>query len=252
MNCLPHDNPFNSPSYLASLTQENLGDWAYHSRVLGDWHYESGQDDLFIESDLIDCKSWPLRGIGEKFLTIDVGGSGSDADRSVAMLWQGFDLIRSFVYRGLDTVTLAAHIRGIIADNNIKIKNVAIDSIGIGQGVADQLSGCIQFKGSNSRMNNEGYSNQRDQTYYKAAELVRSGEVRIGSVEGSQELITELCAHKQYRTDNGGLARVTPKIQVKASLGGKSPDYADAFTMRFWFCYRTAQGFAFDFVPFAS
>lgn len=232
--CLVHENPFADPSYVATLTQENLGEAEYHSKVLGDWRYEVGSNDLFIESELIDACKGKIDGIDQKerVLSIDVA-SRSGSDSSVAMLFNGKVLVRCWTWKGKDTVELHREINAIIADHGVPMRNVIVDAIGVGQGLADLLRGCVQFKSNHSRLNNEGYHSLRDQMFFKAAELIQRGELRIKiPVDAQDQLIKELCAHKRYKTETNGLAMITPKTLVSRALGGsKSPDYADAFSM---------------------
>lgn len=233
IHTVPSDNPFNSPSYIATLTLENLGPEMYFSRVLGDWHYETGDSDLFVETDLINACNWDLIGIPThgKTLSIDVA-SKTGADSTVACLFDGNCLTHCWSWKGKDTVELEKLIRPIIAEHNIPIRSVVVDAIGVGQGLADLLRGCIQFKANHRPLNEEAFGSLRDQTYYKAAEMVTRGQLRIKVPEVRDQLIRELCQHKRHSSGGGsGPARVTPKDQVSRSLGGKSPDYADAFTM---------------------
>lgn len=231
---VPSDNPFNSPSYIATLTLENLGPEMYFSRVIGDWHYATGDSDLFIESDLINACNWDTQGINTrgKILSIDVA-SKTGADSTVAMLFDGNVLSRVWSWKGKDTVELEKLIRQIIADYSVPIRSVVVDAIGVGVGLSDMLRGCYHFKANHRALNDEAFGSLRDQTYYKAAELVSRGFIRIktdGDV--AQQLISELCAHKRHSSGQGsGPARVTPKDQVSRSLGGASPDFSDAFTM---------------------
>lgn len=231
VHCLPSDNPFNDASYLNTLTIENLGSEQYYSRVLGDWHYSVGDQDLFIESDIINAINWDTIGVDQKrkTLSIDVA-TKQGSDSTVAMLFHGNVLARCWEWKGKDTVELHRLISAIITSNSIHIRNVIVDAVGVGQGLHDLLRGSIGFKSNNTRLNNEGYQTMRDQMYYKAAELFSRGVLRLRCPEVHDQLIKELCAHKRHNSESASLARVTPKDQVVRSIG-KSPDYSDAFTM---------------------
>jgi len=231
INCLPTDNPYNPQSYLDTLTIENLGIEHYYSRVLGDWHYTAGDQDLFIESDIINACNWDTIGVDQKrkTLSIDVA-TKQGSDSTVAMLFHGNVLARCWEWKGKDTVELHRLISAIIAENQITIRNVIVDAVGVGQGLHDLLRGSIGFKSNNTRLNNEGYQTMRDQMYYKAAELFSRGVLRLRCPEIHDQLIKELCAHKRHNSESASLARVTPKDQVVRAIE-KSPDYSDAFTM---------------------
>lgn len=233
VHTIPSDNPFNSQSYLSTLTIENLGPEAYYSRVCGDWHYTIGDQDLFIETDIINACNWSADGFaeGEKTLSIDVA-SKTGSDSTVAMLFAGRTLTACWEWKGKDTLELEKEIRPIIQKHNVPIRRVIVDANGVGQGLADLLRGCVQFKSSLSRLNNEGYQTLRDQMFYRAAQMFSRGELRIAiSGESRSQLVKELCAHKKHHRDGASLARVQPKELVSRALKGKSPDYADAFVM---------------------
>lgn len=238
VHCLPQDNPFNSPSYLATLTEENLGTDAYNSRVLGDWHYEIGDSDLFSETDILNAFNWSLEGVDQrnKYLTVDVA-TKSGSDSTVVFLWNGLVCSRCWKWKGKDTLELYALIKDIIAQERVPMNNVIVDAIGVGQGLSDLLRGSVAYKANHSRLNDEGYQSQRDQLYYKAAELLARGQVRVRCHEVQHELTEELCAHKRYNQGKDQLARITPSETVARSLG-RSPDLSSSFTMRMWFTYQ--------------
>ena len=247
VHCLPTDNPFNEPSYLATLTPENLGEEEYLRKVLGNWNVEATDVQLYDERDIIDASTWDHFGVDqyERFLSIDVATS-KGSDHSVVMLWQGLVLKECWKWKGLDTVALHQQVREIIREHRVPIGNVIVDAVGVGQGLADLLGGCVQFKGNNTRLNDEGFHSQRDQLYHKGAELLAHGKIRIQTrdidrdgvkKEDIAQLTEELLAHKRYRMQREGLARVTPKELVVRAIS-RSPDLSDAFTMRLWFLYR--------------
>lgn len=230
---VPSDNPYNSAKYLATLTEDTLGTELYQSRVLGNWHYESGDSDLFITSDIINCCNWDTQGVSTKgkILSIDVASKQGN-DSTVAVLWDGHVVSRVWEWKGKDTVEIHREVRGIIADHQIPISRVVVDSIGVGQGLVDLLNGCIPFKSNNRPLRDEGYGSLRDQCYHKLAELIQRGQIRIKlPADQQQQMIKELSAHKRVSTQGGsGPARVSPKDEVSRSIR-KSPDYADAMMM---------------------
>ena len=230
---VPSDNPYNDARYLSTLTEENLGADLYHSRVLGDWHYETGDSDLFSETDLVNACNWDIQGVNTrgKTLSVDVA-SKTGSDSTVAMLFDGHVLSHCWEWKGKDTVELASLLRTIIADHAIPIRSVVVDAIGVGQGLSDLLRGCTHFKSNHRPLNGEAFLSLRDQCYYKAAELLSRGQMRIKVPhEQSSLLIKELTAHKRISTGGGsGPAAITKKDQVSRSIQ-KSPDYADAFAM---------------------
>jgi hypothetical protein len=251
-NILPTDNPhlLKIPGYLSSLTRANLGDWKFETRVLGNWWFEISDADVFHELDLLDCFNWSTDGIDlrEKFLCVDVGGSGSKPDRTVIALWNGLVLTDVIERKGATTVEVAEECRRIMAMHNIPIRNLICDSVGLGQGVADSLKGCVQYRANGKVFDNESYGILKDQLFYKLGELVAQKKIRFKVDRIRDQLIEELCAHKAHAAGKDKPQSITPKPQVTRSIG-RSPDLADACVMRAWFCYRTTQ-MRFDTLSF--
>lgn len=249
IHCVPSDNPFNDPSYVATLTRENLGDWAYETRVLGNWHYETGDDALFDEHRLMDCFNWNVNGIEskEKFLSVDVATSGEDD--CILIYWEGMVAKKLIRLKGKNTIEIADRIKEIIKAHLIPIKNVVIDSVGNGEGVADQLKGCFRFKANNKAFNEESFMMLKDQCYYKLADLVSKGLVRFQFLEERDRTIEELTAHRRHNLDRDQKQKVTPKEQVKLKIN-RSPDISDALVMRMVYEYQKreliARSFDFD------
>lgn len=228
-----YENEYNEPSYIESLDLlKEIDPDAYYSRVLGDWHYTTGDSDLFVETDLHNACNWGLEGVPTqgRVMAIDVA-SKTGSDSTVACLFDGHVLTHVWSWKGKDTVELERLIRPIIAEYQVPMRSVVVDAIGVGQGLADLLRGCTQFKANHKALNGEAFGSLRDQTYYKAAEMITRGQLRIKVPEFQSQLIKELTAHKRHSSGQGsGPAKVTPKDQVSLAIS-KSPDLSDAFTM---------------------
>jgi len=81
------------------------------------------------------------------------------------------------------------------------------------------------------------YGNLKAQCFFSAAEQVNRNEVGIYSGianEFKDKLIEDLEQIKKHNPDKDGKLMVTPKDIIKQNIG-RSPDYGDAFMMRFYF-----------------
>lgn len=78
-----------------------------------------------------------------------------------------------------------------------------------------------------SRADNRKYFNKRSEMYFRAAEWVKGGGIlpNLPSIIGEATVATYWFEHGQFR--------VVEKAQMKKQLGGRSPDYWDAFCTTF-------------------
>lgn len=164
---------------------------------------------------------------------LDVAGPGTD--RSVLVKRQDNVVLGIVTWQGLDTTQLAAAVK-IEYDKTPKPQRpaaIAVDAIGLGQGVFDQLQHTHGLPAKRIAVSNsptkhpERYHRLRDQLWVEAKDWLAEGDKRIPA---DIQLIEELCMPR-YEITNGKI-----KVEDKKSLrrrGRKSPDVADAFVLTF-------------------
>jgi len=192
-------------------------------------------------------------------LGVDVARFGDDA--SVIYFRRGRDgqSIPPQLYRGLDTVQLAARVADAIAVH--KPDAVMVDGGGVGGGVVDNLRSLghsvfdIQFGGKADRIALEGdaskFGNKRAEMWgYMRAWL------RGGSIPKDDGLVRQL-AGPMYSFNNRDEIILEAKKEMKGR-GLESPDMADALALTFAYPVmgKAMQGFApkvgleWDYDPF--
>jgi phage terminase large subunit len=84
-------------------------------------------------------------------------------------------------------------------------------------------------------VDDENFDNLKSQCYFKLADAINIGMVKIDCDAGHKDLIIqELENVKQKSVDKDQKKGVIPKDMVK-QLIGRSPDFSDAISMRFVF-----------------
>jgi hypothetical protein len=151
-------------------------------------------------------------------------------DRSVLFPRQGRVAYRLMIWRGLDTMDLAAEVARWIDKNDPDL--VSIDATGIGAGVYDRLAqlGYPQIEeihfGSKAQ-DEVRFANRRAELWWTLSDWVRER----GSLPDVPELVAELSA-PTYRYNAQDRLVLEPKEEVKERLQA-SPDLADALALTF-------------------
>ena len=158
-------------------------------------------------------------------LGVDVASFGLDA--TVFCLRQGMRVLEFQVYRNADHMTTASRVCKLIDER--KVDAVAIDA-GMGSGVIDR---CRQLGYQVTEVPFSGaprlarFANKRAEMFWDMSEWIRER----GSLPHNPELVDELVAFSYtFKRDKLQLA---DKAEVKALLGGRSPDMADALALTF-------------------
>jgi hypothetical protein len=135
---------------------------------------------------------------------------------------------------------------------------IAVDSDGLGEGVASMLREqldeadkwvVISVKGSEKPTNPKSdYANKRAEMWFYCRDLVVEGRVQIPDDLGLKEELSEV----EYTYSSSGKIQLERKKDVKERLG-RSPDRADAFVYAVWgtrFAPRWRDAYESDPYPF--
>ena len=131
-----------------------------------------------------------------------------------------------------DTMKIAGEIA--VFAKKYDINDIAIDCIGIGQGIADRLSEMkfnVMYINSAAKANeSELFYNVRAEIWYYVMKLVLNKEME--AIEDG-ELCRQLAAVRYDIVDSNGKIKLHPKDRTKELLG-RSPDNADAYVYGCW------------------
>lgn len=202
----------------------------YQVRVLGQFPRQA--QDAVIPLALVEeaVRRWGgTSGDGRLHIGVDVARYGDD--RSVIWPRRGRRAYQPIVIQGMDVVEVAGRVieaarRGMAGDER---PVVAVDTIGIGAGVADILrrERWLEVHDVNvaESATAEGYANLRAQLWYALRDWLADGGAIPPDTGAEAELVSAT-----YTYDARGRIRVADKDTIKRALG-RSPDLADALAL---------------------
>lgn len=230
---LPSDNPFNQEEYLEDM-KENLSDRDIQRFFHGNWLATEDPNQLIsYQSVKTACES-DLFVIGDFSLGVDVAREGDDL--TVLTLLSRKDEsymseVDTWTYSKQDTVATADRICDLRMEYRIPANRIVVDSVGMGAGVVDTLRRreikCVEYVGGAKAVYDKSrlkYRNLRTQGYWYLRQHLRNAELGL---RVSHERLRELTAVR-YAISADKMIQVEAKEKIKARLGGRSPDRADA------------------------
>lgn len=232
---LPSDNPYLPKDYVGTLEQAfKHRPHLLQAYLYGSWDDLSGNDTCIRGSWIEEAKK--IKPVSKVIKRIIVNDPAITGDENVCYLMEQAGNIRYRAdklilnhQRPIDTAAKLSAWR-----KQTKAQIIAVDCIGIGQGVIDQLNALeepILAINSSSRPTTQTkqvrYLNLRAQMWWEAAELFADSKVALPSDD--HELCSQLGAVK-FEPSNNGKLQVEGKDDIKKRIG-RSPDDADAFIM---------------------
>lgn len=250
------DNPFLEVTEIDALEEEYKNDRdSYRQEILAEYVDNAGS--LFKYSALVDLFSNTITKTPEKYLIVDIAGDGSD--KTIFNFFQGLESYRIEMFERLNTDSIIGYIRDYAAQERIPYSQIAVDAIGIGEGVATSplLDGIVGFKSSFQAIKTDvspialpnvhytktaplvtEYANLRSQCIFTLAGLVNEHKISIRNDDiRIKEAIIEELALYQDASRGDGKRMATQKDDVKALLG-HSPDISDTFIMAMFFVIK--------------
>lgn len=237
---LPTDNPFLSKNYIANLM--TLPEAERRRLLEGDWDYEDVPDQLITINDfnqaLVDSYE-----DGMKYAGADIAREGNDKTVFSLINNQTLIDIRPIKVDISETSPILNKIGdqliNYINEHDVGYEHTQIDAVGLGAGVIDYCRGQSYFfksyKAGRSakpeRNNVLEFDNQRSQDYWKLAQAIKTGDIKIlRTLPNLIDLRNDLLAHRYSITDR--LVKVESKQLMKKRIA-RSPDYADAFVIAY-------------------
>lgn len=202
---------------------------AYRVRVLGEFALRD--DDALIPAELVDAamiRDIVLSPLEPVLYGVDVARFGGD--RTVLLKRQGNVVLGYKYWSGED---LMGTVGRIVHEASIdKPERIAVDSIGLGSGVADRLRElghpCVDVNVSESVAMNQQAARLRDELWLAVKAWLETRAVRLPKDDDlRQELISP-----SYSFTSNGKVKVEGKAEMKRR-GMRSPDIADALCLSF-------------------
>ena len=238
IQALPTDNRKLDKGYIQHL-KNTLSKNELERLLYGNWEYDDDPAKL-MDYDSI-CDLWTNEHVkqGEMCITADIARLGND--KTVVYLWSGFVLLKSITLSKTEITETSKAIRQLATENSVPMSRTVVDEDGVGGGVKDILR-CQGFV-NNSRPLKEkvkipNYDNLKSQCQFNVARMVNAREIWVRDKSIKDKLTEELELVKYKNPDKDGKVGVEPKDKLKELLG-RSPDYLDAFMMRYFFELRS-------------
>lgn len=205
-----------------------------------DRNYEAAVSNAFIEGDVV--KAAMLRGpkdVGARGgLRVGVDPARFGNDRTGIVIRRGRVLLKKITMSKQDTMQVASTVRAELRAYGTKPEQIAVDTIGIGAGVADILRGwypdvTVDGKVFKIVADVTGNGAVRDGTYYDVTAFMW-GEMKEwlkgASIPNDEEIKVDLTA-RRYKFRAGEYV-MESKDEMRAR-GVKSPDVGDALALTF-------------------
>lgn len=238
-----------NPGYLGNLNAQSE---ELKAQLLdGNWKHKPNKADLYeynLFRDMFTNKH--VKPAALKHITADIALKGSD--RFVIYVWAGKVLVDLQVMDYSDGGQVVQALQRMQLLHNVPASRLLFDNDGVGGFVDGFIKGAREFKNGAAPVRKENYTNLKSQCFFRSAEAIERAEYYIPEEVAErmvtktetlrQRLLSERKAIKRAKPDNDGKLGVIPKAEMKAFLGGESPDFMDAFAMREFFELNPSTG----------
>tara|TARA_R110000772_G_scaffold382_2_gene1359 strand:- start:1408 stop:2751 length:1344 start_codon:yes stop_codon:yes gene_type:complete len=236
IQALVDDNQFISKHYKENLRR--LTDRASKKRLLfGEWEY-SDELSMFDFARLQEAfvRRRKVRKGSRYFMAVDVARLGKDKT-VIAVCSETLEIVEFLEMSKGRTTDVIKKIKKIQVKYNIDEYDIAIDSDGVGGGVADAFENAEHIVNNARALNGENYYNLKTQLYFKLAEVFNDEEIAFNHLPDqiAERLEQELQILRREKIEMDGKVCMTNKSQIKKQIN-RSPDYSDtiAYLMIFF------------------
>lgn len=223
------DNPYLGQDYRQIL--EDLDPISKSRLLYGEWDFDGDKTRLIKYDKVLNLYNVNniINQNNDLYLSADIAMT---SDKCIFILWQGFNVIKIFNYKG---DTPAEELIKIRDQYKVDPRNVVFDSDGIGQLLKGQLRMAYPFNNGSKALYGENYDNLKTQCYFKLAELINKDQIKILDDTLRETLIQEVYSirSKPLETMNGKIKMVSKAEMIKEI--GHSPDISDALMVRMVF-----------------
>jgi hypothetical protein len=177
----------------------------------------------------------------ERYLTCDIAYTGSD--KFVLIVWAGLVIQKIIAIDKIDDTQVSKKINELRIEYRVPLKNVIYDADGLqtftrNSSKSGVLSGATQFNNNATPIKvsgkKENFKNLKAQCYFYFAEYCKDNLIFIQEKEYRTQIIQELEQINRNPLDDDGKISLEKKDAIRERLG-RSPDFADAIMMRFYY-----------------
>lgn len=223
-----YENPYVTKEYIQHL--ENTLSANERDRMLnGSWDFASDPNQLTNYENLLAIYSDSVPANNDKYyITADIA---FESDKCLVVLWNGLDVNEILEVERSEKpedVILALQEK-----YKVQARNIIYDGTGAGLYLKNYLKGAYVFHaGAKPIKEKSDYEHLKTQCYFKFAEAVNAGKIRIFDTTLKEELIDECLQIKTLPKETlDGKIKMIKKDEIKKFIG-RSPDILDALSMR--------------------
>lgn len=230
---LPADNPHVTPEYIENLMRADK--ITVMRLVYGEFEYDDDPSTLcdFDAIERVFADTNRVRPVGQRTCSADIALKGHD--RFVAWYWVGNVAYIAYDKPFSEARTVENDIRSLLRTHNIPNHFTIVDADGVGNYLSSYIPGIREFHGG-ARPADMRYANLRSECYFKLADLINRGALRIVcSAEQRERIKEELAVIRQAHVDDDTRRKTILSKEDMKKLLGHSPDYADGLMMAMFF-----------------
>ena len=230
IQALPTDNKMLSKGYLENLRRVLKPN--ERKRLLdGLWEFDDDPNALttFDKVQEIFDYTKPEQLNAERYITADIA---FESDKCIIIVWVGLSVVEIVEVprdQKPETIILKKE-----QQYNVKRKHIGYDATGAGLYLKNYLKNAFVFhSGAKPLKDLQEFEHLKTQCYYRLAEAINDGEIRIFDKRLQEETTDELLQIKTLPKEKlEGKIKMIKKDQIKKNIG-RSPDILDALAIRF-------------------
>jgi hypothetical protein len=236
------DNPFITNDYVNNL-HNTLSNTDKERLINGNWDYDDDPNCLMDYETILriftDKKPEVEKPI--YYISADIAFT---SDNAVIMVWENLTLVEVIV-------NPEGKIEDVIKDKAKEYKvfpnNISYDSDGVGKYLMNYLKSAKPIVNNAKALKDENYENLKTQLYFKLAEVINKGDLKVLNTKYQDKIIEELQQVKHRPSNRVGKIAMVQKGDVKRMLG-RSPDFSDAMAYRMLFEIKVGATKTFRFM----
>jgi len=242
ITALVMDNPFITDVYVNNL-HKTLSNSDKERLINGNWDYDDDPNCLMDYETILRIFTDKKPDIEKPkyYISADIAFT---SDNAVIMVWEDLTLMEIIV-------NPEGKIEDIIKDKAKEYKvfpqNISYDSDGVGKYLMNYLKSAKPIVNNAKALKDENYENLKTQLYFKLAEVINKGELKVLKTQYMDKIVEELQQVKHRPSDRVGKIGMVQKGDVKRMLG-RSPDFSDAMAYRMVFEIKVGATKTFKFL----
>lgn len=225
IQALPEDNPYLPTGYIENL-RSTLSLTEQRRLIHGEWELEDDANALFSSTAVeLMWDSSIMPDVGKtRYISADIAFT---SDRCVMIVWEGTSIV-DIVVPEQNEQTVVDTIKALAFKWEVRADRISYDADGVGKYLKQHFPSAHEIHNGGKPRQESGYANLKAELYFKLAELIEAGKVKVLTPAYRGEIEEELSCikHKPRETMTSKIELVS-KQEMKRLLG-RSPDFADA------------------------